>query len=305
MKITINELMKSSPHMPAKEKKRIELNSKKMITLMQERPEVRNSLIRSTFYKMINYDDFWNFAIRKGLFRDWGKFQKGIVLKPNYMGKLYDWPLPVLIVFWSILINIRYYNWVKFRNGGVSVLGKKKKSVEQLLSAVMDSKNAINASLRVKGYDFDNSVKKYLIELPGSAEDQLRLVMTHVQATANFLVDHRQDQNLIWYNFFINANYPDEYNTALPDDHFKNPLRNHEINAEMEHQITSAIVNTFYPEATSGEPLRAMSQLIVPTEVDVADAIDMLNKVNVNELTANDQKNLYDALRRVKRLRNQ
>lgn len=301
VRVAIKSLMKASPALPLGDSEDDLKKSMEKVSLFKNSTKQKNSVLMKTTYKLVNCDDFFREAHRNGYLERFTSYQKGINdRKLNYQQMVYEWSPHVIIAFWALMVCSKYYEWVPI---DLTINNVQKKSVEDLFKTALSSDNAIRNSLRVHEYDPVIGTKTSVIDLQGSAETALNNVRDHVLSVAKFLCSNQTNLTLDWGKYFEQANFPTNYNTALIP--VSNPLSNQFMKerADLE-KVQHAVLNTFYPETATGEPVNDLDQMLTISRADLMESINVLDSVSRDgQKTPYEEKQLYDIVRRINRLK--
>lgn len=175
--------------------------------------------------------------------------------------------------------------------------------MEDLFKTALSSDNAIRNSLRVHEYDPVTGTKTFVIDLQGPAEAAFNNVRDHVLSVADFLCRNQTSLTLDWEKCFRQGDFPTNYNTALTPA--LNPLSNQFMKERANlRKAQHAVLNTFYPETDTGEPVNDLDQMLTINSADLMESINILSSVSIDgQKTPYEEKQLYDIVRRINRLK--
>lgn len=299
IKVAIKDLMKASPALPLGNSIEDFNKSHDKPNLFKNTTKQKNFVLVKTTYKLVNCDDFFREAHQNGYLRRFSDYQNGVTDgRKNYQQMAYEWSPHVIIAFWSLMVCSKYYEWVPI---DLTINNVKKHNVEDLFKIALSSDDAIKDSLKVHKYDPISGTKTFVINLPMATEIAFNNVRDHVLKVAELLCDNQCNPNLDWDRFFDRGNFPAYYKTAIKSS--LNPLVSEFLKEPADwDQVKNAVLNTFYPETNTGEPVNRLNQMLTVSDQEVAQSIKTLASIEVKNQNTYEKKQLYDIVRRVKRL---
>lgn len=298
MKISLAELLESSPIPPYADKKRAKVEKPKYASLGKD-PKKETIIKSAIFKKAINDKSFWLHSKGNGFLDDYLKDNENSNSKSsnnkglNHETREYEWPTETVLALWAILVSYRYYAYHEFKP--IKVGTAKPKNIEALLTAV--ERETID-------YHHRNALKQIIVDLPDDARTQFNDVKRHVLDLVEALYFSVHHKMLSWDEIFDRANFPVTFRTM--ENRVKNPVYSiggPELKLDDAKQI---IINSFYPQADDGASTsRAVNILLptlLPTQNQLKDSISKLERINVDYLPIKSQLELKKIIKRVHEL---
>lgn len=263
--ISIKKLMEGSPALAPKIKPH---GNKDVVTkenLFACSTSNRKTVIEKTVFKMTNDHFFCDEALKNNFFEDFlasTKREGKTVNFKSLMSKEYEWSYGTVVIFWSIMICHRYFDWTK-----ISSLKKDKEKVtiDSVLTHVMGNREIIEKNTEVGvPYPF---TKVVLVDYPyNQMREALEEVEEKVKIVARFIVENGKGRRVNWFDFLQEKIFLKAFNTASVKN-YENPLfdylkqQDYKEESEDMDMIMQRISQIFYPKVDSDFKFESLKKI--------------------------------------------
>lgn len=299
IKISIKELMKASPSLAPSNKPHGNKDFDIKESLFACSTSNRKTVIEKTVFKMSNDYIFCKEALENNFFDDFlaSTKRKGNSMKfSSLMSKEYEWSIETVIIFWSLMICHRYFNWTEIS----SVKGGRKVTIDSVLTCVMGNREIIERNVEIgTAYPF---TKIMLVDYPYNEMSRaLEEVEEKVKRVAEFMIKEGKERRIKWYDFLETDLFFKVFNTARASN-YENPLvdylKQQNSREEPENTVIMGRINQiFYPRVDSDFKFESLKKInkkyreeVMLDSTELQDGIDCLENIKGQYYNWNTEK---------------